>query len=60
MLDNTLSEKNFPNIRSKPLLVRLEAVSSYSIACHLGKESSIHLTTSSFLVVVGSKYFHVY
>ncbi|KAK4822811.1 hypothetical protein QYF61_020094 [Mycteria americana] len=54
MLDNPFSEEKFPNIQSKPPLAQLEAISSCPITCYLGEETSPHLTTTSFQVVVES------
>lgn len=48
MLDNPCSEEVFPNVQSKPPLALLEDVSSYLIACYLGKKMDLHLTTASF------------
>ncbi|KAK4813860.1 hypothetical protein QYF61_001958 [Mycteria americana] len=45
-------EEIFPNIQSKPPLAQLEVISSCPIACYLGEETDIHLTTTSFQVVV--------
>jgi len=52
MLDNPFSEKNFPNIQSKPPLSQLEAVSSHPVTCYLGEETNTYLATASFQVVV--------
>ncbi|KAK4816851.1 hypothetical protein QYF61_023973 [Mycteria americana] len=41
------SEVKFPNIRSKPPLVQLEAISSRPITCYLGEETDPHLSTTS-------------
>jgi len=54
VLGNPFSEEIFPNIRSKPPLAQLEALSSHPIACYLGEETDVHLTTPSFQVVVES------
>ncbi|KAK4827978.1 LOW QUALITY PROTEIN: hypothetical protein QYF61_022680 [Mycteria americana] len=54
MLDNPFSEEKFPNIQSKPPLAQLEAISSCPITCYLGEETSPHLSTTSFQVVVES------
>ncbi|KAK4828611.1 hypothetical protein QYF61_000063 [Mycteria americana] len=48
MLDNPFGEEVFPKIQSKPPLVQLEAISSHTITCYLGKETDSHLSTTSF------------
>ncbi|KAK4818847.1 hypothetical protein QYF61_020066 [Mycteria americana] len=48
MLDNPFSEVTFPNIRSKPRLAQLKAISSRPITCYLGGETDPHLSTTSF------------
>ncbi|PKU29473.1 protein diaphanous hypothetical protein [Limosa lapponica baueri] len=59
MLDNPFSEEIFPNIQSKPPLAQLEAISSCPVACHLGDETDLHLTTTCFQVVAeNNKFFH--
>ncbi|KAM9656645.1 uncharacterized protein ACIBXB_008917 isoform 1-T1 [Morphnus guianensis] len=51
----TLSVKKFfLKIQSKPLFLQLEAISSCPISRHLTEETSNHLTTTSFQVVVES------
>ncbi|KAK4825624.1 LOW QUALITY PROTEIN: hypothetical protein QYF61_001304 [Mycteria americana] len=55
MLDNPFSEEIFPNIQSKPPLVQLQAILSYSIAFSLGEETDTHLATPSFQVAVESE-----
>jgi len=45
VLDHSFSKDFFPNIRSKPPLMRLEAISSCPIASYLGEETNTHLTT---------------
>ena len=52
MLDNPLSEEIFLDIQSKPPLAQLEAISSCPVTCYLGKETNIHLATTSFQVAV--------
>lgn len=44
-LYNPSNEKNFPHISSKPLLMQLEAVSSFPITCYLREGANLHLTT---------------
>jgi len=52
MLGNSFSQEVFPNIQSKLPLAQLEAVSSHPTPCHLGEETGIHLTTTSFQLAV--------
>ena len=52
MLDNPFGEDICRNIKSKHPLGQIEAISSHFIACYLGAEASLHLTTTSFQVVV--------
>lgn len=48
-----LSVKNFfPNIRSKPCLLQLEAIFSCPITSYRGQETNPHLAASSFQVVI--------
>ncbi|KAK4817045.1 hypothetical protein QYF61_026353 [Mycteria americana] len=54
MLHNPFSEVKFPNIRSKPPLAQLEAISSCPITCYLGEETDPHLSTTSCQAVVES------
>lgn len=42
MLDNTLREEIFPNVKAKPPLVQLEA-SSYPVTCNLGEGRDTHM-----------------
>ena len=51
-LYNSFSEEIFPNIKSKPPLVQLEAISPCSVVCYLGQETSTYLATTSFQVAV--------
>jgi len=52
MPDHSFSKEIYPNIESKSPLTQLEAVASHPIASYLGEETSTHLTTTSFQVVV--------
>ena len=54
MLDNPFGEEIFPDVQSKPPLVQLEAVSFHPITSYLIEETSTHLATPSFQVVVES------
>ena len=54
MSDHSCSKEIFPNIQSKPPLTQPEAIASSPIARDLGEETKIHLTTTSFQVVVVS------
>lgn len=54
MLDNPFPEEMFPNIQSKPLLAKPDAISSCPVACYLGKETEPYLAAASFQVVVES------
>ncbi|KAK4827917.1 hypothetical protein QYF61_022365, partial [Mycteria americana] len=54
MLDHPFSKEVFPNIPPKPLLMQPKAISSHPIASYLGEETDMHLTTTSFQVVVES------
>ena len=54
VLDNPFGEEIFPNIQPKRPPAQLNAISSCAITCYLGEETSIHLTTTSFQVVVES------
>ncbi|XP_053940070.1 uncharacterized protein LOC128854090 [Cuculus canorus] len=47
-------EKFFPDVQSDPPLAQLEAIPPCPVPCHLGEEASIHLSTTSFQVVVES------
>ncbi|KAK4818424.1 hypothetical protein QYF61_012958 [Mycteria americana] len=47
-VDNPFGEEIFPNIKTKPPLVQLEAISSCPITCYLGEETDPHLSTTSF------------
>ena len=52
MPDKPLSKEIFPNIQSKPPLAQLDTFSSGPITSYLIEETSTHLTTTSFQVVV--------
>ena len=47
VLHNSFGEEIFPDIRSEPPLVQLEAVSSCPVAGYLGAETNPRLTTTS-------------
>lgn len=55
VLDNPFHEEMFPNIQSKPPHVQPEAIFSHSVIHYLGEETSPHLGTTSFQVVVEGK-----
>jgi len=52
MPDHSFSKDFFPNIQSKPPLMKLEAIASRLIVSYLGEETNSHLATSSFQVAV--------
>lgn len=52
MPDNPFSKEIFPNIKSKPRLAQLEAISSRPIARYLEEETSPYPSTSSFQAVI--------
>lgn len=54
MPSHTSSEKSFPYIQSKPSLVQVQATSPCPVAFYQEEETSPHLTTISFQVVVES------
>ncbi|PKU37700.1 hypothetical protein llap_11996 [Limosa lapponica baueri] len=54
MLGDPFGEEIFHNIPSKPPLAQFQAISSCPIACYLGKETNLHLSTTSSQVVVES------
>ena len=54
-LYNSFSEEIFPNIKSKPPLMQLEAISSRPIAGSLGEETNTCLTATFFHVVAESE-----
>jgi len=52
MLGNPFGEEIFPNIQSEPPLVQHEAISSRPITCYLVEQTTTHLTTTAFQVVL--------
>ena len=54
MPDHSFSKEIFPNIQSKPPLMKLQAISSHPIASYLEEETNTCLTTTSFQVAVES------
>lgn len=54
MLNNPFSEHFFPNMQSKSLSAKFEAICSCPATYYLGEETKPNLTTASFPVLVGS------
>jgi len=54
MPDHSFSKEIFLNIQTKPPPMQLEAIASRPITSHLGEETNICLTTTSFQVAVDS------
>jgi len=54
MPDHCFNEEVFPNVRSKPPLIQLEAIASHPVTSY-AEETNIHLITTSFQAVVESE-----